>query len=209
MILALLFTHIHIKVRYDGEGSPSAVFYFLGIFRKKLYPLPKRPKRKKKNKKIKAERKKPKTSVQKDKTSRLSGLRELRSLIAVMLIRMPRTFTLRIKRLIILIGSEDAARTALLYGAIASSLSFLTEWLDRHLLTLRRARRATIVVDADFSSEEIVCDLELVLTSSLFRLLGLALTALLPHFLKRMRIKRRRQRARRQADSKNLPNHEK
>ncbi len=205
VILALLFSRIHIRIVYDGEGAPRVALSFLGIIRKPLYPLPKRTKKSKKRTKSKAEGQKKQSSTTKAKTSRLRSLRELRSLIASVLIRMPRTFTLKIKRFVLLVGSDDAAKTALLYGALSSSLSYFLEWLDRHLLTIRRSKRAPFIVDADFSSEEIVCDLHIVLTTSLFHLLRLACTTLLPHFLKKMMRKKHRRRAAKQLASKTLP----
>ena len=186
LILTLLFSRIHIRVTY-GEGGIKAVFSCFGIIHKRLYPLPERKKKIKITKKTRAEGKTKKYRAKKAKRSRLHALHELRSLIVALVERMPRTFTLRIKRFILLVGSDDAAKTALLYGAASASLSVSLQWLDRHLLTLRRSPDAPLVVSADFSRDTVTCEADLVLTTTLMRLVRIACTVLLPHLLKKRR----------------------
>lgn len=186
LLLLLLCTPVQLRMAASNSDI-SASISFLGIIKKRLYPLSPRPKSKKRKTKNKAEVKKSSPKPKKDKGPAMQRLRELRSLIAAILIRMPRTFSLRIKRLTLDIATDDPAKTALLYGAVSSTLAFTLEWLDRHLLTIRRIRGGALSVYADFDGEETRLEADLRLYTSLLRLLSLGVKVLLPYFIKHLK----------------------
>jgi hypothetical protein len=160
---------------------------FLFFFSKQLYPLPVRKKKRKSKTNIKAEEKSASKSQSNAKSGALDRFRELRSLIASILIRMPRTFSLKIKRLFVSVATRDPSKTALLYGTVCSTLAFTLEWIDRHLFSLRHDRRDAITVLADFEGESIELDAHLSLSTSLYRLLTIGVSVILPHFLRHRR----------------------
>ena len=192
-LLILLFSPIKIHF-LASERSAEAKICFLFIFKKRLYPLPKAKKPKKSARKSKAEAKKPTANQQRKKKGAFASLYELRSLLASILIRMPQTFSLKIKRFTVRVATDDAAKTALAYGAITSSFSFLLEWIDRHLFTCKRSRRDLIRIYADFESDRLEADIDLSLHTSLYRLGVIAVTLLLPHFIKRRKNRKNKNR---------------
>ena len=180
-LLLLLITPIRIRCRINEGRAEARLSYGIFYFRS-LYP---RRKKAKKKTKIKAEEKTGAEDAKPSKKDRKSGLRELRSLIASIVIRMPSTFRLRITRLHVCVASGDPAKTALLYGTLASSLSFMLEWLDRHLVAIRPIRRGALSFVADFESDAIKADADLTLSATPFRLLKIGVGVLLPHLFKR------------------------
>ena len=189
LILLLCFP-LSLRITASNTKIHAEISY-LRIFRKRLYPLPSKPKKSKKQTKSKAEAKGGSAPAKKEKASPFRRIRELRSLIAAILLRMPDTFSLRIKRLTVAVRSDDPAKTALLYGAVSSGLAYTTEWLDRHLLTIRRPRIGAVSVYADFEGEESSLECDLRLHASIFRLLAILIKVILPHFIK-WRVKRKK-----------------
>lgn len=192
-VCILLLLSLPITLRTTAsEQSVRAEISYLGVIRKSVYPLPPKRKRRKKRQKSKAEPKAPIAQKKGNLKSRLSQLRELRGLIAAILIRMPRTFSLAVERLQIRVASDDPAKTALLYGAISSTLSFSLAWLDRHLFSIKPTCTRNISLVADFEGERITLDADLRLRTTPYRLLALGVKVLLPYFFSRKNNKKKR-----------------
>ena len=185
-VLFVLLTPVRLRVTASNSDI-SAVFSFLGIFKKRLYPLPSRKKRKKTKKNSKAEPKESESKPDNAKPSAIKRLRELRSLLASLLIRMPKTFSLHVRRLRISVASDDPAKTALLYGSVTSALAFVLEWIDRRLLTVRPIRGGAVSVRADFERESTQFEADLILRTSPLRLLSLGIKVLLPYLFRRLK----------------------
>lgn len=58
-------------------------------------------------------------------------------------------FRLRVYRLHLLVGTDDAAKTALLYGATVQSVSYILQWLQTHFIPIRRDE-GDMTIDPDF-----------------------------------------------------------
>ena len=75
-------------------------------------------------------------------------------------------FRLRVYRMHLLIGTDDAAKTAILYGATVQSLSYILQWLQTNLIPIRRDE-GTMTVDPDFvrgktsANVDICCSLKI------------------------------------------------
>ncbi len=188
LLAVLLLLCAPVRLRITATNSEiHAKISLMKLIQKRLYPHSPSKKKKKSVRKSKAEPKAESSAPKKKATGSLQQLRELRSLVAAILIRMPQTFSLKIRRLYVSVATGDPARTALLYGTVSSSLSFLLEWLDRHLFAIRPIRAGCITVKADFEGEETETSLDVTLSTTLLRLLSLGAKVLLPHFLRRKR----------------------
>lgn len=66
----------------------------------------------------------------------------------------------RIARLHVAVGSEDAAKTAMLYGTISQAACYVAHLLDA-CSTLRHPARADVDIHADYLSETISADVEI------------------------------------------------
>lgn len=79
--------------------------------------------------------------------------------------RLPGVLTLRARRVIVIVSTDDAAKTALLYGAVSASLAALTEVIDRSVATVKTGRRDEIDVRADFISGKTRAEIDLTLSA--------------------------------------------
>ncbi len=183
LLSLLLFSRIRLVIRYNGSRFSTKLCFLL--FRKKLFPLPEEPKPKKSKKKKKEIKQKKNTSRQdadtpQKKKSSLDMLRGIRALIEKILIRMPNTFSLKMRRLIISVAANDPAKTALLYGVVSQALAYFLEWADERLIRIKPAKPGAVNVYADFEKDKLSLDIDLVLYSNLLRILKLGIAVFLP-----------------------------
>jgi hypothetical protein len=124
-------------------------------------------------KKAKKEQKKKKKSLQNDannavgsqkpkKKMSVSDVVELVSLVLELsktfFVRFGRRLRLDLTKIHITVGGEDAAKTALTYGAVSAGVSSLCELLDS-IFTVKPKGNKDVIVDADFLSETIAVDI--------------------------------------------------
>ncbi len=90
-----------------------------------------------------------------------------------------RHFEVEAVKLKIKVGSEDAAKTAILYGilvqAVAYGLEILSSLINVHI---RKKNREAICVNADFTAERITADLHLILKLRLWHVFAIGFSAL-------------------------------
>lgn len=72
-------------------------------------------------------------------------------LVKVFLSRFGRHLYIKVRRLVIIVGSEDAATTAILYGAVCGAVQCLLE-LFHNCLNIRFVRSTDIRVEPDFTA---------------------------------------------------------
>ncbi len=198
-ILALiLWARIKVAVRYldsagDDEKLTLTVGY--GLFRLRLIPKKKRRVKLrdfsyKKTHKEKAEKKKPKKAKKQapkkkkkqtepavaeeaPKGSAAMMLWEMREIILDLLKRAPGKLRLNINTLALSVGGEDAASTAITYGAITQAVG--------SALTLAKCRadvrikRDAVLIEPDFLSGRLRADVDVCLSVRVGSVLGLAI----------------------------------
>ena len=129
---------------------------------------------KKKKEKAKDEEKEPE---EKEKKKTRSGLPAMISRLTwtaeKIADRFPDTFSLRTRRVIVTVGTDDAAKTALLYGGVQAALTCLFELIDRLVADVRTKGRDVVEVRADFVSGKCDADIDLKLDARLSKLLKL------------------------------------
>ncbi len=125
--------------------------------------LKKQRKKEKKKALAQKEDKKPKTVRQK--------IRFARSLLATLFRRTHKHLRLHAARLHVLVATGDAATTAVAYGAVSQSTSYLLTLLDR--ITKLKAAEPDVHIAPDFTLEKSHIDIHLVLS---IRVIGLLCT---------------------------------
>ncbi|MBQ9120944.1 MAG: hypothetical protein IJY12_01115 [Clostridia bacterium] len=179
-VVLLLFLSVHIHVLYEG-GAPT-VFLRVLCFKKILYPAPPNlDKPKKDKKKEKKKKKKVKvTEVEPPKKKSLSDIRDSVHLILTILNSIKDKFfsTLRVTaaKIYISVDSDNATKTALLYGGICQGVSYLLEFLD-NITQLKTVKNTHIHVGCDFSVQETTAEVHLILSMRIYQLLGHAFRA--------------------------------
>lgn len=88
-------------------------------------------------------------------------------------------FEIEAVKLRITVGSEDAAKTAMLYGILVQAVAYLLELLSVLTnLRIKKQNRGNILVDADFTSETIAADLHLIFKLRFWHLFAMGFSAL-------------------------------
>lgn len=105
--------------------------------------------------------------------------------------RLPGVLTLRARRVVVTVSSDDAAKTALLYGAVSAGLAALTELIDRSVARVKTGRRDLMDVRADFIGGKTRADVDLTLSARVFGMLRL-LFLLLTYRASQKRAKRKK-----------------
>lgn len=137
--------------------------------------------------------KKEKHAAEHEKAPRtlLENLRLVRALVAALLRATDKHLSLRTARLTVRVVGEDAAATALLYGAVAASLSYLFSALDR-VTRLSFSRRVVGAV-ADYTASKPSADVKLVFSISAWRAFALLFSVALAFVRAKRREKRHQQ----------------
>ena len=100
-------------------------------------------------------------------------IRLIRALCAALIRRTHKHLRLHMARLHVRIGTDDAAKTAVLYGAVSQAISHLLFALDK--ITRLRAVEPQVAVIADFGNEKTTADIKLVISIRVWGVLATAL----------------------------------
>lgn len=190
-VIAVLFVLLLIPVRlslvFRDELSLTLSYLFL---RFPLYPKKKtvrlsdytprklRKKKRKLRKKRRLEKAAEAKKAQKPKMTLQKRLRQLRLILAILKNIYKNILSavhIRVKRLYVTVATDDAAKTALLYGAAAQSTSYLLALLESYTKTTVDSGGADVI--ADFCGTESRLDALLVFSATPIALLGLGLRA--------------------------------
>ena len=86
----------------------------------------------------------------------------------------------RIKRLYVAVATDDAAKTAILYGVAVQGVSYLTAWAEEHLVHLERDEEAVAVMP-DYLSDKTRLDIDIVCSIHLSAALGIGIRMLISY----------------------------
>lgn len=187
LIAAILLTPTAITIEYQDDIRLS--FSVFGI---RLWKHPKPPKKikisdytpralakkkrkeEKRNKRLqkKKQKKKAATPTAKKSKTLLQNLSSIRRLSSIVLARTSKHLRIEARRLIITVGSEDAAKTAILFGAVNQAAIALLECLKQNG-NLKQTHRSRIAVRADFEAEKTTADIKLIFTLRVWHLLDI------------------------------------
>lgn len=181
----LLLLRVGVQLRYDGSFSVKLKVLFLSFtlfpkkekLRIKGQPPSEKKEKKKKQKKEKAVSKKP------DFSELFSFYRQLfTEVILPALGRFLKHLHLRVDQLQIEIASEDAAKTALLYGSAVSGGTAFLEFL-RNITHLKMGREEEIYIRSRFDKTEGSCRVRITLSLCLWQAVHILLPALMKYLL--------------------------
>ncbi len=182
VMLLIMFLRIGIHVRSDGE---LALKIGVGIFKISLYPKKEKKIKlsdykiekfrkkqeklegKKSQKKQKKTLRKKKSTAAEDKSSQTDVIKEksdamglantVLELVKVFLDRFGHHLHIKVERLVIIIGSSDAASTAILYGAVCGAVQCIVELFENCFHT-KYSKNAEVRVTPDFTMEKTSAD---------------------------------------------------
>ncbi len=166
-VLLLLVTLLALPVRLILTAKDSVRLELRTAFlRFALYPAKKRKRARKRKKKVYTDKKKVTGIAPVDKKIEEASLRDelrlVRALLQTVVRRRKKWLRLHAARLHIRVATGDAAATAVLYGAVCQSLSYLLALLDG--VARVKAREPDVSVIADFEGERPSADVKIVLS---------------------------------------------
>ena len=97
----------------------------------------------------------------------LDKLNLIKEILSVFLKSFSKYINVRIKRLYIRIASDDAAQTAILYGAVSAVVANILELVDSYT-NLRSLKKDTVSVEPDFVSNKSDIGINISLSISVF-----------------------------------------
>ena len=196
LFFVFLFT-IPLSIRLDFQDSFRAQLRIL-IFRFSLYPRKRSPRailkaqNKQEKRLIKERKKKEKPIVKKEEphkvdrkpkksfTEILALVRMFARILRQISRRFPRYFRITLRRCILKVGGNDAADTAVKYGAARAGISYLVTVMD-HYFTVKTPKNSSLRIEPDFVYGESSFELSMTLSTTLRALAALAIRTLLAY----------------------------
>lgn len=175
IIFIILFLPVHITAAVKDEAKVFLRILFVKI---KLFPMKEKPKKKKKEQKPKQEKPKEKTEKkEKEKRDIPSLIRSVADILGVFLRQFSKHVKIKVLRYKIIIGTDDAAKTALLYGAAEQATAYLFTVLGENAKFTFSKKNS--LVWADFTSERTTADVKIDVSINVFG----ALAMLVPTYI--------------------------
>lgn len=143
---------------------------------KKKQRAEKKKQKKAQNEKRKSVQELAQAHKQPKKRSLLENISLIKEILAVVLGRFSRHLRIKLTRIRLVIGTDDAAKTAMIYGAAAAGVACITEMLD-NVTNIEYTTDADVSVEADFLSERIDVDVKIEISLRVWHLLDIALRA--------------------------------
>ncbi|MBR6050155.1 MAG: hypothetical protein IKP68_03005 [Clostridia bacterium] len=174
VIAAAAIVALNIPVRlHIVVGDDVSVEWRVLFMRKPLYPAP--PKKKKKKKAAKKEQTKKAAPKKREITAHdvIDMLRSAAEVLGELLSKLRRRMKILLIKLNVKVGTDEAAKTAVIYGAAANACDELLEIMRRY--TKFREKSGAVSVTADFTSEKTDFAAELELSASVIGIFGVLL----------------------------------
>ncbi len=169
VIALLLFLPVHITAAVKDEAKVFLRILFVKI---KLFPVKEKPEKKKKEQKPKQEKPKEKTEKkEKEKRDIPSLIHSVADILGVFLRQFSKHVKIKVLRYKIIIGTDDAAKTALLYGAAEQATAYLFAVLGENAKFTFSKKNS--LVWADFTSEKTTADVKIDVSISVFGALAM------------------------------------
>lgn len=134
-------------------------------------------------KKLKKAQKKQKLKEAEQKGGKVQNKRSLsesigliKALLEVIPARLLHHLTVKLARLNIVVASNDAAKTALMYGAVSQTVAYIVAFLDQ-MTHLKYAPEPEVSVSADFLAEKPTADIKLSISLRVWHLFDLLILA--------------------------------
>ncbi len=188
--LVVFLLSLRARIEIEAKNTDFHVAVRVLFLRFKLFPTKKTPKsvmkssEKKAKKKLKKKQKREQKALEKAngtaKPKKKRNILQIVRLIIYMLKRLykyfPEHFTVRLQRVIIVIGGKDAAATAIQYGAVRAALTYLLTFLETSF-TFVTPRNSVLLLEPNYLTDESMCDIKMDASISVFSALKLLMRA--------------------------------
>ncbi len=184
LTLRVLFFNLRLLPAKEKK-PPRLRDYTPARFRRMLKKKRRKAEKKRLKAKKKAEKKAAKKALKKSqkqmpghqsskKRDLLENIELVKALVEVFCKRFAKHLRVTVARLKITVASDEAAKTAYMYGAVSQSVAYLTEVLDR-ITNLRYTNDAELGVLVDFSETKPTADIDISVSMRVWQLLDVLL----------------------------------
>lgn len=193
IILLLLIALLFVRIKFDIilESDILVRLNILGI-KIALYPAKEKnikvkkfkkgyPKEKTKEKAEKTPKKKSSAAADEETIPLGDKISTILSLIKLLFSRFFKHLRLDVSKIIVVVGSADAATTAITYGIISQSVAYLLDFLDRNL-NISKKRNGEINVLCDFTADNTVYDVFISASLNIWQILDIAISLVYNYF---------------------------
>lgn len=173
----LLSLKVKINLILDGDFVAYAKILFVRI---KLFPRPEKKQKRKKEKPKKQKKKTAQKSADKptEKPSLVDYIYIIRDVSSAFFGRFAKHLHIKVAKIYIRVATDDAAKTAILYGAVSQALACLLEVLDS-VTNLDKIENAEIDVEPDFLSEKTEAKINVTYSLRVIGILDIAIKTLM------------------------------
>ena len=168
LILLFLFSRVRLRVFFNENGSGFRLSWFIIRKKMKIEDATRLIEGHQKEEKPEGSEEKetaPAEAPTEKKVPLLWQIERITRLLQRIVDRLPGTLTLRARRIVVTVSTDDAAKTALLYGAISAAMSGLIEFVDRSVARVKCRGRDEVTVKADFVGGKTKADVDLILSA--------------------------------------------
>jgi hypothetical protein len=180
LIALVLCLRVNLHIKYKSELAIYLRILFVKI---PLIPQRKSKKIKQKKKSQSADSPKVVTSEERQKKSPtlLENLGMIKEVLAVFLKAFAKKLKVKLARIHVKVATDDAAQTAILYGAVSGSIALIVELIDSYT-NLSRLGKRSIIVESDFLSDRSEADISISLSISVFDAISVLLKSAFRYF---------------------------
>ncbi len=173
VISALLFLNVNLIFSYDEKAKVKLRVLFITLDILKIFTAEKKPEKKKSSHAQAHKKQKPKGTFD----DFMSFLELIISCIRMFTDNLSRSLKVHLKRLNVIIASDSADRTAVMYGAVSSTTAILLELLPN---TVRKFKNdyENISIYPDYLSEKCVFSAEIIFTMKVWHFIRIFFGAL-------------------------------
>ena len=180
----LLSFNVSVRVIFDSSAKDDMNIYAkIGFY--KIYIMPAKIKKEKKIKKVRPKKEKPEKAVkeikeeEKTKEQKKYSIPEIFELVKnigrAFLKRFKKHFRVKINKMNVILASDDAERTAILYGSAIQAAYYLFEFLDYNFKIKRKPDNIKII--PDFSKIQTSFDIDIKFYMRLSHIFALGIAA--------------------------------
>ena len=176
-IAAVIVAVLLLPVKFRLTAGDEIVFELRVLFYKRtLYPAPEKKKKKKGAKKEKKQPSEPKKKREITAESAITAIKAVKDALAELWDKLRRRMKIKLILLRLIIATDEAAKTAVIYGAAANACDTLLDVLRRYMKYTEKD--GAVCVTADFTKEKTEFDLDVEFSLTVFGAIAVLLPTL-------------------------------
>lgn len=168
LIALILCLRVNLNIKYKSDLT-----IYLRILFIKIPIIPqnnksaKKPKQNKKKQGVDSVKIVKSEEKEKKSPTLLENLGLIKEVLSVFIKAFAKELKVKLARIHVKVATEDAAKTAILYGAVSGSIALIVELIDSYT-NLSRLKERSIIVESDFLSDKSEADISISLSISVY-----------------------------------------